>query len=216
MPLVCPHFNEPIGFPEAKIVSQIPRKQPGINFGPFSSRVALRRSSRDSSWIFSSFGAVRKILRPSPNHPGCVYGEMGMCLRPCQEQVGTEEYRNMRWKGATEFLATSGTASAQCRTSRFAIVLAKNMDFEEAARQHKRIEKIEEVRKLRDEMALPRRPAACHRDYPELKLRKPVELSIFRAGHWQGTRRLSFHLVEGKPISLDWSLRANSRTTFDR
>ena len=31
-------------------------------------------------------------LAPSPGHPGCIYGEMGKCLRPCQEAVSREEY----------------------------------------------------------------------------------------------------------------------------
>jgi ABC-type lipoprotein release transport system permease subunit len=31
-------------------------------------------------------------LAPSPSHPGCVYGEMNMCLRPCQQAVTPEEY----------------------------------------------------------------------------------------------------------------------------
>ena len=26
-------------------------------------------------------------LEPSPQHPGCIYGEMNRCLRPCQQVV---------------------------------------------------------------------------------------------------------------------------------
>jgi excinuclease ABC subunit C len=31
-------------------------------------------------------------LQPSPDHPGCIYGEMNLCLRPCQQVVGAAEY----------------------------------------------------------------------------------------------------------------------------
>ena len=189
-------------FPRSQVVSQIP-KAAGINFGPFSSRATAEKFEGHFLDLFQ-LRRCQDDLQPSPNHPGCVYGEMGMCLRPCQEQVGMEEYQH-EVNRVTEFLATSGTAllnSALQIRDRF----SEEMDFEAAARQHKRIEKIEEVRKLRDEMALPvdrlHAIAITQSAAPE-----SVELSIFRAGHWQGTRRLSFHLVEGKPISLDYSLR---------
>ena len=31
-------------------------------------------------------------LAPAPDHPGCIYGEMNKCLRPCQQVVSVEEY----------------------------------------------------------------------------------------------------------------------------
>ena len=189
-------------FPRSQIVSQIP-KSVGVNFGPFSSRVAAERFEGQFLDLFQ-LRRCQEELRPSPSHPGCVYGEMGMCLRPCQGQVGTEEYRN-EVERATEFLSTSGLAplnsAIKVRDS-----FSENMDFEEAARQHKRVEKIEEVRKLRDEMALPLDRLHAIAITPSAEP-DAVELSLFRFGHWQGTKRLSFQLVEGKPVSLDWSLR---------
>ncbi len=189
-------------FPRSQIVSQIPRAA-GVNFGPFSSRVAAEKFEGQFLDLFQ-IRRCQEDLSPSPTHPGCVYGEMGMCLRPCQEQVGPEEYGNEVAR-ATDFLATSGAAflnaAVQVR-DRF----SEEMDFEAAARQHKRVEKIEEVRKLRDEMALPLDRLHALAITPSAEP-ESIELSLFRAGHWQGTRRLSFRLVEGKPVSLDSTLR---------
>ena len=84
--------------------------------------------------------------------------------------------------------------------------LSEEMMFEEAARQHKRFEKVQEVLKLRDDLA---------RDIDHLHgvaitpsaAPDAVELWIVREGHWQPPQRLSFEVQEGKPVSLDGKLR---------
>jgi len=84
--------------------------------------------------------------------------------------------------------------------------LSEEMRFEEAARQHKRLEKVLEVLKLRDELAYDvdrQNGVAVTRSVaPE-----SVELWIVREGHWQEPRRLSFEVEEGKTVSLDRKLR---------
>ena len=85
------------------------------------------------------------------HHPGCIYGEMGRCMRPCQQAVGVEEYRSEATRVA-EFLRTGGRSlllSASGERDR----LSAAMDFEGAARAHQRVQKIEEVLGWRDEMA---------------------------------------------------------------
>jgi excinuclease ABC subunit C len=189
-------------FPRSQIVSQLPRT-PGINFGPFPSRVAAERFDAQFLDLFQ-LRRCPEDLQPSILHPGCVYGEMGMCLRPCQEQVSVSEYQT-EVDRASEFLATSGLALLQSAI-RVRDGFSDDMDFEAAARQHKRVEKIEEVRKLRDEMALPVDRLHAIAVTPSVEP-EAVELSVFRGGHWQGSRRLSFRLVEGKPVSLDRTVR---------
>jgi len=89
-------------------------------------------------------------LRPVPDHPGCIYGEMAMCLRPCQQAVSADEYRHEVTR-VVEFLQTDGQSLLEpTRAARDR--LSADLDFEEAARQHKRLEKIEEALKLRDEL----------------------------------------------------------------
>jgi len=189
-------------FPRTQITAQLPRS-PGLNFGPFRSRASAERFESQFLDLFQ-LRRCPEELHPSPHHPGCVYGEMGMCLRPCQEQVGPSEYAH-EVERASAFLSTAGAAmlkSAIEIRDRF----SQEMDFEEAARQHKRVEKIEEVTRSRDEMALPldglHAVAVTRSAVPEA-----VELSFIRRGHWQGTERVSFQLVDGKPVSLDATLR---------
>jgi hypothetical protein len=80
------------------------------------------------------------------------------------------------------------------------------MLFEEAARQHKRLEKVQDVLKLRDELAGDvdrlNGVAITRSVVPEA-----VELWLVREGDWLGPRRLSFEVHEGKPVPLDYALR---------
>jgi excinuclease ABC subunit C len=80
------------------------------------------------------------------------------------------------------------------------------MQFEDAARQHKRYEKVQEVLRLRDELA---------RDIERLHgvaitrslAPDAVELWFVREGWWCAPERFGFEVVEGKPVSLDRKLR---------
>jgi len=80
------------------------------------------------------------------------------------------------------------------------------MMFEEAARQHKRYEKVQDVLKLRDELA---------RDADRLNgvaitrslVPDAVEMWFVRDGNWQEPQRFGFEVQEGKPVSLDRKLR---------
>ena len=143
-------------------------------------------------------------LVPSPEHPGCIYGEMGMCLRPCQQVVAPEEYRHEVGR-VLDFLGTDGRSlldSAAAARER----LSGEMNFEEAARQHKRIEKIQEALRLRDDLArdINRLAGGAITASPNPD---SVELCFVRAGHWQTARQFNFEVIEGKPVSLDRKLR---------
>ena len=84
--------------------------------------------------------------------------------------------------------------------------LSEEMQFEEAARQHKRYEKVLEALKLRDELAsdvdhlngvaITRSLAAG-----------AVEMWFVREGDWQEPQRFGFQVEEGRPVSLDRKLR---------
>ena len=90
------------------------------------------------------------------------------------------------------------------------------MQFEEAARQHKRYEKVQEALKLRDELACDvdrlNGVAITRQLAPEA-----VEMWCVRDGAWRHPRRFSFEVQEGKPVSLDRLLRetfaASNRST---
>jgi hypothetical protein len=80
------------------------------------------------------------------------------------------------------------------------------MLFEDAARQHKRFEKVEDVLRLRDELA---------RDVDRLNGvgitpslgHDAVEMWFVREGTWCAPQRFGFEVHEGKPVSLDHQLR---------
>jgi len=127
-----------------------------------------------------------------------------MCLRPCQEIVGRDEYRHETNRVA-EFLKTGGhslldvIAAARDRNS-------QEMMFEDAARQHKRFEKVQEALKLQE--GLSRELASLHGvAMTPSSAANAVELWIVRGGDWQVSQRLSFEVQEGKPVSLDGRLR---------
>lgn len=120
------------------------------HFGPFRSRAAAERFESEALDQFQVRRCVEDLL-PSPDHPGCIYGEMGRCLRPCQEAVSAEEYRGESRRLA-QFLETGGTSlieplmAARDR-------LSADMDFEHAARQHERIQRVEQALKLGEGLA---------------------------------------------------------------
>src|SRR5207253_3208546 len=130
-----------------------------------------------------------------------IYGEMGMCLRPCQQVVGVEEYRH-EVDRVVQFLSTNGkslsgtVAAARDR-------LSVEMNFEEAARQHKRLEKIEGVLRLKDELVTNigwLNGAAVTASVDPAA----VELWFVHRGCWQAPLRFS---VAESGVSLDQRLR---------
>jgi excinuclease UvrABC nuclease subunit len=175
----------------------------GVFYGPFRSRVAAERFESEFLDLFQ-IRRCQEDFEPSPDHPGCIYGEMNRCLRPCQQVVGIDEYQS-EVERVGQFLSTRGesllrsVASARDR-------LSEEMDFEEAARQHARFERIQQVLRASDELAddidrlwgVAVTPAA----QPAV-----VTLWFFVAGFWQPPERFELSAPEGKPVSLDRRLR---------
>src|SRR4051794_26882374 len=189
-------------FPRSHVTTHLTRTA-GLYFGPFRSRASAERFEAQFLDLFQ-MRRCQEDLEPKAEHPGCMYGEMGMCLRPCQEVVGPAEYRS-EVDRVVEFLRTDGhslvDAIGQSRDR-----LSEEMMFEEAARQHKRLEKVLEVLKLRDELA---------RDVDRLTgvaitrslAPEAVEMWFVREGNWQEPRRFTFEVQDGKAVSLDRKLR---------
>jgi excinuclease UvrABC nuclease subunit len=189
-------------FPRSHITTHLTRSA-GLYFGPFRSRASAERFESQFLDLFQ-MRRCQEDLVPSPEHPGCIYGEMAMCLRPCQEVVGPGEYSHEVVR-VTEFLRTDGRSLLEA-IGHSRDRLSEEMMFEEAARQHKRYEKVQEVLKLRDELA---------RDVDRLNgvaitrslVADAVEMWFVREGNWQEPQRFGFEVQEGKPVSLDRKLR---------
>ena len=189
-------------FPRTQITTQIGRAA-SVYFGPFRNRSTAALFESEFLDLFQ-LRRCQDDLLPSLGHPGCMYGEMGRCLRPCQQAVGAEEYRGEAARVA-EFLHTGGRSlldSAVAARER----LSAEMDFENAAHMHQRLQRIEEVLGLRDEMArdVERLHAIAIAPSSEPQA---VELGWLRAGNWQGFTRLDFMLADGRSVSLDARLR---------
>ena len=188
-------------FPRSRITTHLTRG--GFYFGPFRARASAERFEQQFLDLFQ-MRRCQEDLAPSPEHPGCIYGEMAMCLRPCQQAVSAAEYAHEVARVA-EFLSTGGRslldAIAHSRDR-----LSDEMAFEEAGRLHKRFEKVQEVLKLRDELA---------REVDRLNgvaivrsvAADAVELWCVRDGYPRQLARFGFEVEEGKTVSLDRKLR---------
>ena len=170
-----------------------------IYYGPFRTRGAAELFETQLLDLFQ-LRRCQENLEPSPEHPGCIYGEMNMCLRPCQQVVSVEEYRSEAARVA-QFLETNGAAalsSAEAARDR----LSEEMNFEEAARQHKRIERIEAVLALRDDLV-----RDVERLYVLVVTRSIVPDAVMlwfcRRGSWQAA--IPFPLTSD--VSLDRRVR---------
>ena len=189
-------------FPRTQVTAQMGRT-PALYFGPFRTRATAELFEAQMLDLFQ-VRRCQEDLEPSPAHPGCIYGEMGMCLRPCQQVVGAEEYAH-EVERMQQFLRTGGGSmveSIEKTRDRF----SEEMLFEDAARQHKRLEKVREVLNLRDELAraLDSLHGVAVTAAPEPDA---VQLWPVQAGAWLGQLRFSFEIAEGKPVPLDRKLR---------
>jgi excinuclease ABC subunit C len=189
-------------FPRSQLSTHLGRA-PAVYYGPFRSRAEGEKFESNFLDLFQ-MRRCQEDLAPAPEHPGCIYGEMSMCLRPCQQVVGPDEYLHEVGR-ASEFLKTDGSSlldSIAAARDTF----SREMMFEDAARQHKRYEKVEEVLKLREGLA--HELDSLHGVAVTASAEpQAVELWIVREGHWQASQRLSFEVHEGKPQPLDRKLR---------
>lgn len=151
--LRLPHFvalAAGSGFPRLMGVRDLPRAENSAGiWGPFPSRDAAEYYQEQAVALFQ-LRRCTEILSPHEDHPGCIYGEMNQCLRPCQAHVSREEYASEAER-VSEFLQSNGrtlTASlSEARTR-----ASEGMDFEAAAQLHKRIEKVQAAIAARDKV----------------------------------------------------------------
>ena len=198
-------LNNP--FPRSHITTHLTRSA-GLYFGPFRTRASAERFESQCLDLFQ-VRRCQEDLVPAPGHPGCIYGEMALCLRPCQQVVGESEYAGEVAR-VVEFLRTDGRSLLET-LAHSRDTLSRDMLFEEAARQHKRYEKVQEVLRLRDELARELESLHGVAITPSLAP-DAVELWFLRDGCWCDPVRFGFEVHEGKPVSLDRQLRETLAT----
>jgi excinuclease UvrABC nuclease subunit len=181
----------------------------GLYFGPFPSRTTAERFASDFLDLYKIRRCVEEI-RPDPAHPGCVYGEMGMCLRPCQAVVAQDVYLE-EVQRVREFLSSEGRSLLRPLEEERARA-SEGLNFEEAARVHKRLEKVQAVLS-QPELAW---KAGLATDLDRLcgivvqTSAAPQAVELFPV--WRGFLLRQLHLsvapdASGQPVSLDARLR---------
>jgi excinuclease UvrABC nuclease subunit len=188
-------------FPRTQVTTRLGGK--GLFCGPFRNRAAADQFEGATLDLFQ-IRRCQEDLQPSPAHPGCIYGEMSKCLRPCQQAVSADEYRGEVERMAA-FLRTEGRSLVEpLEAARQK--LSEELRFEDAAREHARIEKIQEVLRLRDSLAADI-DQLCGVAVTASAEPGAVELWFVIAGCWQPAARFGFEVVEGRTISMDQRLR---------
>jgi excinuclease ABC subunit C len=113
--------------------------------------------SRETASLYSESVERRFLLRrctetlhPHPQHPGCIYGEIKQCLRPCQCAVDETEYANEASRVAALLNEVPGKLARNLARQRDQAVAA--LEFETASDLHKQLEEIKGLNALRDPM----------------------------------------------------------------
>ena len=143
-------------FPRSCVTRKLTRGK-SLFYGPFPNRNAADEFQNEFLDLF----LVRRCtenLAPSPLHPGCVWGEVGRCMRPCQAACDDDAYAREVQRMAL-FLETDGE-SLLCETEQLRDNASNSLDFEAAARFHKLLGKTRQV--LRSRAALSTELGSLH------------------------------------------------------
>jgi len=130
-------------YPRASITTRLGRPSgKSLYYGPFPSRTAAEKFANDSLDFFKMRRCVDD-LHPDPSFPGCIYSEMKMCLAPCFKGCTDDAYRDEVVR--VQAYLDSGGVSLERELSHQRDDASNNLDFENAAALHARIEKLQPV-----------------------------------------------------------------------
>ncbi len=129
-------------YPRVYVTNRVTQRALGSTYGPFQSRIAAERFL-DDSLNFFELRRCTEELDPDPKFPGCVYSEMKMCLAPCFRGCTDERYA-LEVERVREYFALRGVATIAA-LERERETASAELDFENAARLHQRVEKMKAV-----------------------------------------------------------------------
>jgi excinuclease ABC subunit C len=130
-------------YPRASITTRLGRLGGrALYYGPFPSRTAAEKFANDSLDFFKMRRCVDD-LHPDPKFPGCIYSEMKMCLAPCFKGCSDDAYRAEVDRVRAYF--DSGGESLVREISLQRDQASSNLEFENAAALHIRVEKLKPV-----------------------------------------------------------------------
>ena len=175
----------------------------GLYVGPFATRRAAENFLEPWLDLFRIRRCQIKIRR-DPEFPGCIYSEMKMCLAPCFAGCTPEEYSSEVGRAAA-FLLSSGASLADSLTQERESA-STQLDFEHASALHKRLEKVQELRRSVSEFARP-----LEQLHAVILARAPAEnaIAVFtvRGGEIADPFVLEFDQLAGQPRSAEQILR---------
>lgn len=178
-------------YPRIYATNHLRRHSLQTTFGPFASRNAAERYCEAVEELF----LIRRChmeLHPSPDDPGCIYGEMKKCLAPCQQRCSDEVYA-AECAAVLQFLQTRG-GSLMSALERERERASEAMEFEEAAAAHARIQKVKAAASLADELVHPLSELRCALLMPCVAQDESVPqvaVYVFAAGCFYGPERVS-------------------------
>lgn len=187
-------------FPRSQVTTRLGR---GLFTGPFPNRSAAEHYQNEVLDLFQ-LRRCEENLAPTPEHPGCMYGEMNKCLRPCQAAVSREEYAGESQR-VEQFLRTSGASLAD-PTEAARDRASAEMQFEEAERLHQQSARIHQAASAAGELARPLDQLAGVAVVPAYAP-ATIELFFFVGGQWLPPRRLQLADTVDGGQSLDRRVR---------
>jgi excinuclease ABC subunit C len=146
--LVRIHWENP--YPRAYLTRKLGAlNKKSIYYGPFASRVLAEKLLNDSLDLFKSRRCTFE-LNPDPAFPGCVYSEMKMCLAPCFKGCTDAEYMAEMQRVEAFFDSCGESLIKELEAEREAA--SANLEFEQAASIHTKVEKVKSIARSFDEI----------------------------------------------------------------
>jgi len=193
-----------------KLKNRFPRCYPtrrlsndgSLYYGPFPSQLAAERFAAE----FLDFFKVRRCvedLDPHPSHPGCIYFQLHMCLAPCFVGCTDAEYQE-EVRRVAEFLDAQGQPLLRSLEVERAQA-SQALEFEQAAKIHRRIEKVNDILRQKPELV------RNLRDLHAVVVQRGAEtksVAFFRvcAGELRGPVTLTLDENVPSPVPLDKQL----------
>ena len=178
-------------FPRVYSTNKLSKRGLAQMYGPFPSRLAAERYC-DAVLDLFKLRRCYEDLEPYPEHPGCVYGEMGKCIEPCKQACTPEQY-GVEAAAVKKFFDTRGENMV------IEIGLAREeassgMQFEKAAALHAQWQKVKGVQALADWIVRPvpkLRAVIVQKAAPEDEHPDHAALFLLEGGCLIGPERLS-------------------------
>jgi len=139
-------------FPRITVTHRPSQREADWAYGPFASRAAAERFADEALKLFLLRRCTEE-LDPHPDHPGCVYSEMKMCLAPCYKGCTDERYAEEA-AAVESFLSTRGESRLVVLRGEREEASAR-LQFEEAAAIHAQVQRVEGIRALAPELVRP-------------------------------------------------------------